>query len=174
MAERQPALVTPFWVRIATETNLSPGWLLIAFPAVLYPAYLALEAVFGRGLAAAMDFEGDWEAAGAPAMTTSLGYLVMMYVYATRGAIRDFDALGPVLRGGEGTIAELRRQLTQFERRRLFIGGLAGFAVVCATGELTVERWSRLLADEFSLRDASLAVISIPTWIVIGRGPYSS
>ena len=49
MAERQPTLVTPFWVRIATEPNLSPGWLLIAFPAVLYPIYLALEAIFGRG-----------------------------------------------------------------------------------------------------------------------------
>ena len=40
MAEREPALVTPFWVRIATETSLSPGWLLIAFPAVLYPDIL--------------------------------------------------------------------------------------------------------------------------------------
>jgi len=170
VTQHKPALVTPFWVRIATETSLSPGWLLIAFPAVLYPSYLALEALFGRGLAAAMDFTGDWEAAGVPAMTTSLGYLVMMYVYATRGTIRDLDALGPVLRGGEGAIAELRRQLTQFGRRGLWIGGLAGFAVVCVTGELTVERWSRLLAGEFSLRDAYLAVISIPTWIVIGRG----
>ena len=53
MAERQPGLVTPFWVRIATETSLSPGWLLVAFPAVLYPAYLLLEGLFGRGLAAA-------------------------------------------------------------------------------------------------------------------------
>ena len=32
MAQREPALVTPFWVRIAAETKLSPGWLLIAFP----------------------------------------------------------------------------------------------------------------------------------------------
>ena len=64
MAEREPALVTPFWVRIATETSLSPGWLLIAFPAVLYPTYLALEVLFGRGLAAATDFGGDFEARG--------------------------------------------------------------------------------------------------------------
>jgi hypothetical protein len=62
MTRREPALVTPFWVRIATETSLSPGWLLIAFPAVLYPTYLALEALFGRGLVAATDFAGDWEA----------------------------------------------------------------------------------------------------------------
>ena len=61
MAQREPALVTPFWVRIATETSLSPGWLLIAFPAVLYPTYLLLEALFGRGLAAATDFGGDFE-----------------------------------------------------------------------------------------------------------------
>ena len=40
MAEREPALVTPFWVRIAAETSLSPGWLLVAFPAVLYPDIL--------------------------------------------------------------------------------------------------------------------------------------
>ena len=40
MAERQPTLVTPFWVRIATETSLSPGWLLIPFPGVLYPDIL--------------------------------------------------------------------------------------------------------------------------------------
>jgi hypothetical protein len=40
MAEREPALVTPFWVRIATETSLSPRWLLIAFPAVPNPDIL--------------------------------------------------------------------------------------------------------------------------------------
>ena len=40
MTQREPALVTPFWVRIATETSLSPGWLLIVFPAVLYPDIL--------------------------------------------------------------------------------------------------------------------------------------
>ncbi len=40
MTQRAPALVTPFWVRIATETSLSPGWLLIAFPAVPYPDIL--------------------------------------------------------------------------------------------------------------------------------------
>jgi hypothetical protein len=76
MAEREPALVTPFWVRIATETNLSPGWLLIAFPAVLYPVYLALEAVFGRGLAAATDFGGDFEVRHLPMASTLLGFVV--------------------------------------------------------------------------------------------------
>ena len=40
MSQREPALVTPFWVHIATETSLSPGWLLIVFPAVLYPDIL--------------------------------------------------------------------------------------------------------------------------------------
>ena len=40
MPHRRPALVTPFWVRIATETKLSPGWLPVAFPAVLYPDIL--------------------------------------------------------------------------------------------------------------------------------------
>ena len=58
VTRRERTLVTPFWVRLASETSLSAGWLLIAFPAVLYPLYLALEALFGRGLAAAMDFAG--------------------------------------------------------------------------------------------------------------------
>jgi hypothetical protein len=40
MAQCETALVTPFWVRIATETSLSPAWLLIAFLAVLYPDIL--------------------------------------------------------------------------------------------------------------------------------------
>ena len=81
MAQREPALVTPFWVRIATETSLSPGWLLIAFPAVLYPTYLALEVLFGRGLAAAVDFGGDYEARLPPLFITLLGYVAMMTTY---------------------------------------------------------------------------------------------
>ena len=48
--ERKPVLVTPFWVRIATETSLSPSWLLIAFPAVLL-LLNALGVVFQRGSA---------------------------------------------------------------------------------------------------------------------------
>ena len=40
LTQREPVLVTPFWARIATESSLSPGWLLIAFPAVLYPDIL--------------------------------------------------------------------------------------------------------------------------------------
>ena len=92
MPQREPALVTPFWVRIATETSVSPGWLLIAFPAVLYPTYLALEALFGRGLAAAMDFGGDYEARILPFWATLLGYSSMMGVYVARGALRDLDA----------------------------------------------------------------------------------
>jgi hypothetical protein len=40
MAERQPALVTPFWVRIATENSPSAGWLVIAFPTVPHPDIL--------------------------------------------------------------------------------------------------------------------------------------
>jgi hypothetical protein len=87
MAERQPALVTPFWVRIATETNLSPGWLLIVFPAVLYPTYLLLEVLFGRGLAAATDFWGDLEAWMVLFHATALGYLVMMGVYVALATV---------------------------------------------------------------------------------------
>ncbi len=78
MTQRAPALVTPFWVRVATETSLSPGWLLVAFPAVLYPAYLALEALFGRGLAAAMDFAGDIATWMVLAWAIGLGYASMM------------------------------------------------------------------------------------------------
>jgi hypothetical protein len=103
MAQREPALVTPFWVRIATETSLSPGWLLVAFPAVLYPTYLLLEALFGRGFAAAMDFGvgGDFEARLLPWMAGSLGCAVMMFTYVARGTFRDIEALRPVIRGGE-------------------------------------------------------------------------
>jgi hypothetical protein len=77
VSQREPALVTPFWVRIATETSLSPGWLLIAFPAVLYPTYLLLEVLFGRGLAAAMDFGGDYETRMVLLWATVLGYVSM-------------------------------------------------------------------------------------------------
>ena len=98
MAERKPALVTPFWVRIATETNLSPGWLLIAFPAVLYPTYLALEALFGRGLAAAADLGGDIDARSMLLFAVCLGYAAMMNAYVARGTLRDLEALAVVAR----------------------------------------------------------------------------
>jgi hypothetical protein len=168
MAQREPALVTPFWVRIATETSLSPGWLLIAFPAVLYPTYLALEVLFGRGLAAATDFGSDFEARMFPFWATSLGYVAMGLTYVARGTFFDLEALRPVLRGGEAEYADLQEQLTRFERRRLWIGGLVWLAVGCVSDELVAGRWTRLLAGDWSLRDPCLAAVLIATWIVFG------
>ena len=152
MTQREPALGTPFWVRIATETKLSPGWLLIAFPAVLYPLYLVLEALFGRGLAAATDFPGDFESRLVPFWITALGYIIMMGTYVARGTFRDLEALRPVLTGGEAAYANLREQLTRFDRRRLWIGGLLGLALFCLSAEVGVERWTRLAAGDWSLR----------------------
>jgi hypothetical protein len=170
MAEREAALVTPFWVRIAAETSLSPGWLLIAFPAVLYPAYLALEALFGRGLAAATDFPGDYEAWITPVITAGFGYVVMMLTYVARGTLRDLEDLRSVLLGGETAYVELRRQFTQFERSHLWIGGLVFLLAACLVQELVVGRWTRLLAGEWSLRDASFAIIILAVWLTAGRG----
>ncbi len=143
-AGRERVLVTPFWVRLATETSLWPGWLLIAVPAVLYPTYLALEALFGRGVAAATDFRGDFESRLVPFWITALGYIIMMGTYVARGTLRDLEALRPVLAGGEAAYANLREQLTQFDRRRLWIGGLLGLAFYCVGAELVVERWTRV------------------------------
>jgi hypothetical protein len=157
-------------VRIATETSLSPGWLLIAFPAVLYPTYLALEALFGRGLAAATDFRGDWEARLLLINAAALGYAVMMTTYVAWGTFRDLKALRPVLRGGEATYAKLRLQLSQFERRRLWTGALVAAAFSVVIGELGVERWTRLLAGEWSLRDPCIAVPALAFWVVGGQG----
>jgi hypothetical protein len=169
MAEREPALVTPFWVRIAAETSLSPGWLLVGIPAVLYPIYLALEALFGRGLAAATDFGGDFEARNLPFWAASLGYVSMMGVYVARGTFRDLDALRQVLAGGEAAYVELRQQLTRFERRRLWVGGLVGLAFFCLGAELSVERWTRLVAGEWSLRATCAVAAGSALWIVLGR-----
>jgi hypothetical protein len=171
MAEREPALVTPFWVRIATETSLSPGWLLVAFPAVLYPTYLALEALFGRGLAAATDFAGDWGAWPAPAYATTLGYIAMMYTYVARGTFRDLEAIRPVLSRGEAACAELRHQFTHFERRRLWIGGVIGFAFGCMLYEIGSGPWvDRISAGQWSLRSLCNFLIFSVFWITAGRG----
>jgi hypothetical protein len=171
MAERQPALVTPFWVRIATETNLSPGWLLIAFPAVLYPTYLLLEVLFGRGLAAATDFEGDWGTWPAPAYAMTLGYIAMMYTYVARGTFRDLEAIRPVLSTGEAALAELRHEFKQFERRRLWVGGVIGFAFGCVLYEIGSGPWlDRISAGQWSLRSVCNFVIFSAFWIVAGRG----
>jgi hypothetical protein len=170
MNQCEPALVTPFWVRIATETKLSPGWLLIAFPVVLYPIYLALEVLFGRGLAAAMDFSGDWKAIIPLRATAFWGYLVMMLTYAARGTFRDLDALRPVLRGGDAVYAELRQQLTRFERRRLWVGALAGGLVACVIQEIVIARWAHLAAGSWSLRDFCMVVMAFALWITAGRG----
>ena len=168
MAERQPALVTPFWVRIATETSLSPGWLLVAFPAVLYPAYLALEVLFGRGVAAAMDFGSDYEVRILPFWATSMGYFSMMGTYVARGTLRDLEALRPVLQGGEAEYFGLREQLTRFDRRRLWVGALIVLALYCPIAELSVERWTRLVAGDWSLRVICIVAVSTMHGIVLG------
>jgi hypothetical protein len=158
-------------VRIAAETSLSPGWLLVAFPAVLYPAYLALEALFGRGLAAATDFGGDFEARLLPMWATGLGYISMMGTYLARGTFRDLEALRPILRGGADTYGELRQELTQFDRRRLWIGGFLGFLLVCVLGELTVGFWTqRVLIGDWQLRDPCVAALLFALWITAGTG----
>jgi hypothetical protein len=170
VSQRERTLVTPFWVRLASETSFSAGWPLIVFPAVLYPLYLALEALFGRGTTAAMDFAGDFQARGILLFAVCLGYVAMMYTYVARGTIRDIETLRPVLRGGEAVYADLRSQLTQFERHRLWIGGLTGFAFTFVFQELVVARWTRLVAEEWSLRDPYSAAILIAFWVTGGRG----
>jgi hypothetical protein len=152
VTRRERTLVTPFWVRLASETSFSAGWLLIAVPAVVYPAYLALESLFGRGLTAAMDFAGDFEARMVPIWVTMLAYTTMTATYVARGTFRDLEALRPLLPGGDAAYATLREQLTQFDRRRLWIGGLVGLAFFCLLSELAIERWTRLLAGDWSLR----------------------
>jgi hypothetical protein len=171
MAEREPALVTPFWVRIATETSLSPGWLLIAFPAVLYPTYLLLEVLFGRGLAAATDFGKDFRAQILPAGTVTLGYIVMMYTYVARGTLRDLESLRSVLREGEAAYAELQQKLTRFERRRLWIGGLVGIAFWCLLWEIRGLPFAALIpAGDFEVGYASGFLLFSAFWITAGRG----
>jgi len=170
MAEHEPALVTPFWVRIATETSLSPGWLLVAFPAVLYPAYLALEVLFGRGLAAATDFGGDYEARLLLTTSVGLGFIAMGLTYVARGTFRDLDALRPVLRGGEAAYASLREQLIRFDRRRLWLGALVGVALTCALQETGLAMWTRFFAGEWTLRDPCIVAILIASWAVVGWG----
>jgi hypothetical protein len=171
MTPRKRTLVTPFWVRLATETSFSAGWLLIAFPAVLYPLYLALEALFGRGFAAGTDFAGVFEVRFPLVIITMLGYIAMMYTYAARGTFRDLEALRSVLPGSEATYAELRKKLTRFERRRLWIGGLIGFAFGCVLWEIAAGPWAeRIRAGEWSLRSVCNFLLVSAFWITGGRG----
>jgi len=138
---------------------------------VLYPVYLALEALFGRGLAAATDFTGDGGARYFPLISSLLGYLVMMYTHVARGTFRDLEALRPILQGGEATYSELRRQLTHFERRRLWIGSLVGLAFSCLLWELGSNRWAALIpAGDFTLEAACNFLILSAFWITGGRG----
>jgi hypothetical protein len=168
LTRREPTLVIPFWVRIATETSLSPGWLLIAFPAVLYPTYLLLEVLFGRGLAAAMDFGGDFEARMVLLWAAVLGYVVMVGTFVAQGTLRDLDALRQALAGGEAAYAHARLQLTRFNRRRLWIGGLIFLALFCLRGELAIGRWSSLLAGEWSLRSICIVAVGSAFFISVG------
>jgi hypothetical protein len=169
MAEREPALVTPFWVRIAAETSLSPGWLLVGIPAVLYPTYLLLEVLFGRGLTAAMDFGGDFETAILPGWAIGLGYVSMMSTYVARGTFRDLEALRAVLEGGEAAYSALRQQLTRFDRRRVWIGCLLGIAFFSVVAELAVSRWSRLLARDWSLQATCIVLTGFLAFAILGR-----
>jgi hypothetical protein len=136
---------------------------------VLYPTYLLLEVLFGRGLAAAMDFAGDWEARNFPVVATALGFLLMMGTYVARGTLRDLESVRPVLRGGQAAYYELRQQLSRFERRRLWVGALVGIAFHFVHWEL-LGRWTRFLVGEWSLRDPCVAATAFGFWIVAGVG----
>jgi hypothetical protein len=136
---------------------------------VLYPTYLALEVLFGRGLAAATDFGGDYEAKILPVYATTLGYVAMMSTYVARGTFSDLEALRPVLQGGEATHAELRKRLARFDRRRLRIGGLLGVAFYCLASELAGERWTHLLAGEWSLQPICIAAFGFLGYGIVGR-----
>jgi hypothetical protein len=94
----------------------------------------------------------------------------MMLTYTARGTFRDLDALRPVLRGGDAVYAELRQQLTRFERRRLWVGALAGGLVACVIQEIVVARWAHLAAGSWSLRDFSMVVMVFALWITAGWG----
>jgi hypothetical protein len=138
---------------------------------VLYPIYLALEVLFGRGLAAAMDFGNDFYARFPLLIATMLGYTMMMYVYVARGTFRDVEALCPVLRGGEATSPELRKQLTRFGRRRLWIGGFIGFAFACVLYAIEAASWAARMPDErWSLRVLCSFLILSAFWIIAGLG----
>jgi len=164
--QREPVLVTPFWVRVATETSLAPGWLLIAFPAVLYPTYLLLEVLFGRGLGAATHFSGDFQTRMMPVWAAGLGYLAMAGTYEARGTFRDLEALRPVLREGDAAYHSLRDQLTRFERRRLWIGALVGAILFLAVAELMAEHWTRFLAGEWSVQAICIGAAGFACYII--------
>jgi hypothetical protein len=131
--------------------------------------YLLLEALFGRGLAAATDFGGDFETWVPPSWIGGMGYFSMMSTYVARGTFRDLEALRPVLRGGEATFVELRQQLTQFDRRRLWIGAFLGFALFTLSAELAMGRWTSLLAGEWSLRATCIVGTGFAAWMVFWR-----
>ena len=136
---------------------------------MLYPTYLLLEVLFGRGLAAATDFGGDFEVRLFPFFATTLGYISMMVVYVARGTFRDLEALRPVLREGEAAYACLRNHLMRLDQRRLWIAGLVGLALFFAAEQIAVERWTRLLAGEWSLQAICIVAVGFACWVVLGR-----
>jgi hypothetical protein len=145
--------------------------MLIAFPAVLYPTYLLLEALFGRGLAAATDFGNDFYARLPLLIPTMLGYTMMMYVYVARGTFRDVEALCQVLRGGEATSEKLGKRLTWFGRRRLWVGGLIGFAFACVLYAIEGGSFVVRLPDErWLVRVFYSFLILSAFWITAGLG----
>jgi hypothetical protein len=60
--------------------------------------------------------------------------------------------------------------LTQFDSRRLWIGGLLGFVYVLAVAELVYGRWSRLLSGEWSIREPCIVAVVLAFWVTVGRG----
>jgi hypothetical protein len=120
-------------------------------------------------LAAATDFAGDIETAMVPVFLFLLGYHSMMSTYVARGTFRDLEALRPVLRGEGATHAELRQQFARFERRRLWMGALIGFALFILSSEIGANRWTRLLAGDWSLRATCIVVAGFASFMVFWR-----
>ena len=155
-------------MRIATETSLSPGWLLIAFPAVLYPPIWCWRRCSG-GVWLRRRTSGVTSRRGGASCPMILGYLVMMVTYVARGTFRDLEALRPVLQGGEATYPDLRRQLTHFDAAPSVDRGIVGFSSPVLSGNCT-GALDPLLGRGVVLQDACIVAIIIAGWILGGRG----
>ena len=117
---------TPWALRLFDRVPLPAGVVGIGIALAVFAVYLVWTTVLGNGPGRLKDvpFEGAW--AAELIQDLFIGFTLAIQAHSVRGALRDFEALAPVLRGDAAQRAALREMITTYRPGLLWAVGLFG------------------------------------------------
>jgi hypothetical protein len=133
---------TPWLLRVFNLTDLAPIWVALAIGAAGYAFFLLYSGAFGAsvGRLERLSLQNPW---GAELILILLiGLAPAVTAYSVRGALRDLDALLPLLDVPPEQLGELRRQITTYSPAALSAIGLVFALGTVGVFVLDSSHWS--------------------------------